>query len=140
MQQYISVLELFFYPFPRGPQGAALRGLLISCVLLTHYYYCFFNYSIHITCVCNQCVLLTILKTLVRVFKLSAYDPRACDPQLQYDPKSAIRVACSITLHVLQSILLFPPLHNSYHNSCDDIINLHFVTLSLNFVKLVQLR
>jgi len=65
VHRYISVLRLLLCPFPRGPQGAALRGLLISCVLFTHYSYCLLIISIHITCVCNQHNLLTILKTLV---------------------------------------------------------------------------
>jgi len=54
---YISVPRLLLCAFPRGPQGAALRGLLISCVLFTHYSYCLFIISIHITCVCAISVL-----------------------------------------------------------------------------------
>jgi len=82
--------------------------MCVAYTLFLLFLYC----MIHITCVGNQCALSTILKHSFRVFKLSAYDPRACDPQLQCDPKRAIHVACSRTLHVLLAMLLFALLHN----------------------------
>jgi len=144
MQRYISVLELFFYPFPRAHRGCSPRASNLMCVAYTLLLLFLYLFDTHYMCVQSVCSIDDLKNT--RSVSLSS-QPTILVPAI---------LSCN-TIRNKQSASQAPS-HYMYCNQCCCLLRfttlttsliislvivsyiINFVTLSINFNKLVQLR